>query len=65
MQILFIILAFWTHGLMVSLSHFVFASIGTLWYYSPSKSLGFFGNVAATLKLIFSHIGTIVYGSCY
>lgn len=60
-----IFLALWTHGLMISLSHFVFSSIGTLWYYSPNKSMQFFEIIAQTLKYVVYHFGTIIYGSVY
>lgn len=58
-------LALWNHGLMISLSHFVFSSIGTLWYYSPNKSMRFFDIVAQTIKYVTYHFGTIIYGSIY
>ena len=41
-QITCIFLSIWSHGLIISLSHFVYSSIGTLWYYSPNKSMRFF-----------------------
>lgn len=64
-QFLCIFLAVWTHGMMISLSHFVFSSIGTLWYYDPNKSMRFFDIMGQTIKYVFYHFGTIIHGSIY
>ena len=60
-----VILALWTHGFIVSLCHFVFQSIGTLWYYNYNKSLGLFSGLFNTVQLVFFHLGTILQGSIY
>lgn len=56
----------WTHGVLISLSHFVFEAWSTFWYYNHlAATCGGFGSFTLTMRLMFYHFGTIVFGSVY
>lgn len=63
--ILLLILYLWTHGFMVSLTHWLFQVIITFWYHSPSQKLYGLSPLFSTLRLTGIHIGTIFYGAYY
>ena len=65
MRVLLLLEVLWTHGLIISLSHFVFESKATLWYYGQMMGESSLYNFLTTLKLIFWHLGTICFGSTY
>lgn len=55
----------WTHGFIISLSHFIFESKATLWYYSQLLGVDTCYSFATTIQLVTWHFGTICYGSLY
>ncbi len=65
LRALFLIQALWTHGFIISLSHFVSEAQSTLWYYSPVLGTDTCYSFFSTIKLIFWHFGTICFGSSY
>ena len=64
--VIWVIQFLWTHGVLISMIHFVFESWTTFWYYnSLVAGLGGFSNFTSTLRLVVIHFGTIVFGACY
>lgn len=63
---LIIIEALWTHGFLEALSDFFYQSIAIHWYYKVRRQAEreetCCDNLSLTFKLIFRHIGTIVFG---
>lgn len=56
----------WNHGLMISLSNFLFESFAIHWYFNErvfGYSYSRCNNFTNTLRLLFWHSGTIIYGS--
>ena len=54
----------WTH--LISLSHFVFECWSTFWYYNHlMTTCGGLDNMTRTLRFVFYHFGTIVFGAIY
>jgi hypothetical protein len=65
--VLIIVEALWTHGVLEALSDFFFQSIAIHWYFGKRRELdgetnGCCYNLSQTIKLIFIHFGTIVFG---
>lgn len=65
LRALFIIQALWTHGFIISLSHFIFEAKATLWYYTPVLGTDIIYSILTTIRLVFWHFGTICFGSAY
>lgn len=63
---LVILEALWTHGFLEALSDFFYQSIAIHWYYKvrrlAEREETCCDNLCLTFKMIFKHIGTIVFG---
>lgn len=57
--------ALWTHGFIISLSHFIFEAKATLWYYTPLLGVDIWYSFKTTIQLVVWHFGTICHGALY
>lgn len=62
MCIIWLIQFLWTHGFLISFSHWSFEILSTFYYYNPSSICYL---ISATIRLTFLHIGSVLFGSFY
>lgn len=56
----------WTHGVLMSLVHFIYEVWTTFWYYNHLlTTCGGSNNFTQTMRLVFYHFGTIIFGAIF